>query len=65
MTGKSMAQVRASLYPAMMKGGLSLHLVNMDAKEMETIAMAMARKALEFALIAFTKLTAMASWCHD
>jgi hypothetical protein len=56
-----MAQVRASLYPAMMKGGLSLHLVNMDAKEMETIAMAMAEKALEFALIAFTKLTAMAS----
>jgi hypothetical protein len=44
----------------MIKGGLSLHFVNMDAKDMETIAMAIAEKALECALIAFTKLTAMA-----
>lgn len=44
-----------------MNGGLSLHLMNIDAKDIETMAVATARYAFEFSLIGATSATTLNS----
>lgn len=53
--GSRMAQVIASLYVAMTNGAESLHLMNMEAKEIDTIATAMAANGRDISLADLVK----------